>query len=454
MYAIIDNLLKCANMLCGIVPITYEGADTDFLSFLLRNKNIAFAFAGSVLISIVLVLLFSVIMIMRTIASEKVEKTPTQIAVQVAKTLLTFLFIPAAMVVLISFTNALMQILYQATSANSPDGIGRFLAGAFGQNALKSGVDPDFYLDENFKYWSTSNVKGYLDLSDYDYFFSWLASIVILIAIGITLLMFVDRAFAIVILFIFAPISLSTSIVDDGARFKLWREQFLVKFLTGYGCIIGINIYALVVAAVTADGLVFFPDSVILNNLMKILIIGGGGVSLQKLMALVGNLIAQGAGSNEMRDSAMAAGTFSRAAMGAAMMPFKAAKGLFSATRSAINFGNDVSHHGAGTAIGRRLGFKTERDYAIEEGRFKRGGGAGAGNHMAGVANSMLGAGNKNAANAINNNNGGNNGGGNNNNGGGGNNNKGGSGNNHPNPGSNMISNAVNSALNKGGDKK
>ena len=29
MYAIIDNLLKCANMLCGIVPIQYKGADTD-----------------------------------------------------------------------------------------------------------------------------------------------------------------------------------------------------------------------------------------------------------------------------------------------------------------------------------------------------------------------------------------------------------------------------------------
>lgn len=359
MYAIIDNLLACANMLCGIEPVRYAGTEMDFLTFLLRNQNIWYAFVAAVLIGVVLVVVFGIIAIIRAIHSEKVEKTPAQIAVQIGKTMLIFIFIPAAMFLLIFLTNQIMRVLYSATLGGSPDGLGRFLAGAFGQNALKSGVEPDFFLNPSFNYSSTSNVKNYLDLSDYDYFFSWLSCIVIIISLGLALLMFVDRAIAMVILFVFSPISLSTTVLDDGARFKLWRDQFIVKFLTGYGCIIAINIYALIIGAINNNNLVFF-DNKILNNFMKIVIIVGGGVSMTRVMALVGNLISAGAGSNELRDSAIAAGSFGRFMGSAVTAPFRA-------TRGAINFGRDVANNGLMTTVGRRLGFNTSADYQKEK---------------------------------------------------------------------------------------
>lgn len=366
MYSIIDNLMSVANMLCGIEPIRYHGTEMDFLTFLFRNQAITYAFTAAVIIGVALVVIFAVIMIIRTIGSEKIEKTPAQIAVQVGKTMLIFLFIPAAMVLLIFFTNKIMLVLYNATLGGSPDGLGRFLAGAFGQNALKGGVPTDFYLSPAFDYTSTSNVKGYLHLDDYDFFFSWISCLVIILALGMTLLMFVDRAISLVILFVVSPISLSTSVLDDGARFKLWRDQFIVKFLTGYGCIIAINIYALIVGAITQDGLVFF-DNKFLNNFMKIVIIVGGGVSLQRVMALVGNLISAGAGSNELRDSAIASGGFRRAAFGAV-------GGAFSATRGAWNFARDTKNLGFKTALGRAMGFKTSRDYNLEKARLNAGG--------------------------------------------------------------------------------
>ena len=395
MYTIIDNMLACANMLSGIKPITYAGTEMDFLTFLLRNQNITLAFVASVLVAIVLVGIFGLFAIIRAISSEKVEKTPAQIFIGVGKTLLIFLFIPVAMVVLIYFTNVLMQVLYQSTLGGAPGGLGTFLAGAFGQDARKSGVPVDFYTSSSFNYHSTSNVKEYLDLSDYDYFFSWISSIVIIICLGYALLMFVDRAISLVILFIFCPISLSTSILDDGARFKLWRDQFISKFLVGYGAILSINIYALIIAAITDNNLVFFENNT-LNNMMKILIVVGGGVSMMKVMALIGNLVAAGAGSNEMRDTAIAAGSFGRAmrsGVGAALMPFKA-------TRGAVNFVRDSANNGLGTTIGRRLGFNTSRDYGIERARLGSGGVAGG----SGTANNKTGnqsSGNNNARNAI-----------------------------------------------------
>ena len=392
MYSIIDNLLSCANMLCGIEPIRYAGNEMDFLTFLLRNQNITYAFTGAVLISVLLVCVFGAIAIIRTIATEKNGKTPAQVFVSVGKTLLTFIFIPVAMAILVFFTNTIMRVLYMATTGGSQDGLGRFLAGAFGQDALKDGIPSNFYLDSSFNYHSTDNVKNYLDLSDYDYFFSWISSLVIIICLGAALLVFVDRAISLVILFIFAPISMSTTVLDDGARFKLWRDQFITKFLMGYGCIIAINVYALIIAAITNDNLVFF-DNVVLNNVMKIIIIVGGGVSMMRMQALIGNLINAGAGSNEMRESALAAGGFRRAMVGGALMPFRA-------TRSAVNFLRDSKNTGTSTAIGRRLGLKTDRDYNLENARLGQGnknGGKGTANNNTG----KLSAGNNNAKNAI-----------------------------------------------------
>jgi hypothetical protein len=301
------------------------------------------------------------------------------------------------MAILIFFTNTIMRVLYQATSGGSPDGLGRFLAGAFASDARKSGVPEDFYLLSDFKYWSTSNVKKYVDLSDYDYFFSYLSCIVIILCLGQSLLIFVDRAISIVILFIFSPISLSTAILDDGARFKLWRDQFLTKFLTGYGCIIAINIYALIVVAITDSKLVFFDNS-ILNSFMKVVIIVGGGFSMTRAMALVGNLINAGAGSNELRDNAIATAGF-KGVMGRAL------GSPFSATRGAYNFVRDSANNGVGTTLASRLGLKTSADYQRE--RHQRGL-SGAGNSGKpggnGSANNKTGAGaggNNNAKNAI-----------------------------------------------------
>ncbi|MBQ9457142.1 MAG: hypothetical protein IJU64_01345 [Bacilli bacterium] len=454
MYGIIDNMLACANMLCGIEPIRYAGNEMDFLTFLMRNPNISYAFVGAVGVALVLVVIFGIFAILRSMSSDKSEKSPARIAIQIGKTMLIFLFIPAAMTVLIFFTNSIMRVLYSTTTGGSPDGLGRFLAGAFGQNALKGGTSPDFYLRPDFKYSSTSSMKSFVDLSDYDFFFSWISSLVIIFCLGSTLLMFVDRAISIVILFIFAPISLSTTVLDDGARFKLWRDQFITKFLMGYGCIIAINIYALIIAAVTNNALVFFNNST-LNNVMKIIIIVGGGVSMMRVMALVGNIINPGAGSNELRDNAIATGSFRRAMTTGALAPFRA-------TRGAVNFGRDVANHGLMTTMGKRMGFNTSGDYAKERNLQGRGSAktSGAGNNKT----NQSGAGNNAAKNAIN-------GGGKANNGGNAGGNKGGganppvigggSGNKNNNAvggqGSNMVNNAINNSLhnnNNGGDKK
>lgn len=361
-FNLIDSLMICANMLCGIDPIIVDDEEVSFINYLLYGERVSFGFKVAALIGILLVGFFSLFAIIRSIVSEKSNTTPGQVFGKAVKTVLMFLFVPVCMFVLVYFTNIFMEALYAATLGGNQSLLGNFLCGAFSQNALHEGVSPDFYLETGFNYLSTECVRSYIDLTEFDFFFSWVSGVCILFALAQALLMFVDRAISIVILYIVAPISMSATVLDDGAHFKLWRDQILVKFLTGYGCILALNIYMLIISMISADNVVFIPGSTMLNNIAKIAFILGGAISMQRAMALIGNLVSAGAGSNELRDNAIASAGFSRAAgrLGSALVsPFKAIRGT-------SNFIRDTSNHGWGYSVGSRLGFKTDRDYGIK----------------------------------------------------------------------------------------
>jgi hypothetical protein len=201
-----------------------------------------------------------------------------------------------------------MGAMYTATLQGAAS-LGDFLFKAF---AMESGVSESavdaFLASPQLDWRNTSDVWGLMDLSEFEFIFSWISCGVILGSIGISMMYFVSRVISIAILYIAAPFSIGSSVIDDGARFKLWREQILIKFITGYGMMIAINIYAMICLLVMNPTLIFFEQGSFIDFLMKLLLIAGGGVSLKQSMALIGNLISNGAGSNELRDTAIAGG--------------------------------------------------------------------------------------------------------------------------------------------------
>ena len=321
LFRLIDGLILCANKLCGIDTINFNGEEGDFLSYLLFSDEIGFAFRVSAILATILLVIFTVFMIIRSITKDKAEGTPAQIAIKAFKTLLMFFFVPAVMIAFMAIGNAFVMALYAATSQSAATP-GAFLFCAFAEDGGMSAEFVELFRTGELDYTSASAVSTYMNLSDFPFFFSFIAAGVVLFGVGSAMLIFVDRVLSLVILYIAAPISISTSVLDEGARFKLWRDQFLSKFIMGYGMILAINIYALVCGLVMNPAFAFFVGeddaTQFLDLLMKLLVIGGGALTMQKSMALVGNLVSQGAGSNELRDNAFSMGALGRMAKGAA----------------------------------------------------------------------------------------------------------------------------------------
>ena len=371
LFRLIDGLILCANKLCGIDTINFNGEEGDFLSYLLFSDEVGFAFRVSAILATILLVIFTVFMIIRSITKDKAEGTPAQIAVKAFKTLLMFFFVPAVMIAFMAIGNAFVMALYAATSQSAATP-GAFLFCAFAEDGGMSAEFVELFRTGEYSYTDVSKVSMFMNLSDFPFFFSFIAAGVVLFGVGSAMLIFVDRVLSLVILYIAAPISISTSVIDEGARFKLWRDQFLSKFIMGYGMILAINIYALVCGLVMNPNFAFFTGedsgTQFLDLLMKLLVIGGGALTMQKSMALVGNLVSQGAGSNELRDNAFSMGALGRMAKGLAgkalyipSLPLRAGKSIIG---DAISM--QSRHLGArllgGLGLGGGNGQRTDKD--------------------------------------------------------------------------------------------
>ena len=77
----------------------------------------------------------------------------------------------------------------------------------------------------------------------------YLPALIAGIALGIALILAVlnlaKRVYEIIYLYFCMPISMSTLPLDDGTRFKNWREQFVTKIILAYGAVLSVNVFVL-----------------------------------------------------------------------------------------------------------------------------------------------------------------------------------------------------------------
>ena len=300
---LIDGLIACTNKLCGIETVNIGGTETDLVSFLLRSDGLANGFKIAAILGFIVLIFFTVFRIILVVTKAKPDMSPAQVAGKAFKAVLLFLFIPVIMLTLIWAINTLMNALYQAT-LNGSQGLGTFLFGAFSQDAIESQSVWDRIMAGYDLYLDTDLVASAIDISDFDFIFSWITGIALLLVLTSALVQFVDRAISIGVLFLVSPFSVASSVLDDGGRFKLWREQVVLKFLSGYGIILYLNIYCLLISLIMPSNVIFFENT-FLNNIFKLLIIIGGGFAMQRASALIGNLIGPGAGSRELMDQSL-----------------------------------------------------------------------------------------------------------------------------------------------------
>ena len=324
----IDFILRLANMICGIESIKVNGEETELTYYFLSSSEIMDAFKYVCIIGFVLLILFTVYRLIRGQTEHFAGKTPQKICLDTAKTVLYFLLVPGLMLLATVAVTTFMRAIYDATSFGDSS-LGSSMFTIFAEEAYNGSLDKETALNMfrsgELDYYDTATVASYFKLSKINFFLGFLGSIAVFLMLGLALLSFVERVISIVILFVISPVSISSSVLDEGARFKLWRDQVINKFLIAYGGIIALNIFMLLMSVTNR---IDFFDNSFLNGLTKLAFVLGGALACRRGMELVGNLISQGAGSQEMRDQAHALGGMAAAAHMAGKVVGGVAKGV------------------------------------------------------------------------------------------------------------------------------
>jgi len=362
LYKVCDLLMSVAFKLCGVEDIVFNGEEMDFITYLISLDAVQFAYMAISIMGFIILVIFTIIAILRSIAKsgETDCMSPKQICIKAFKCVLMFMFVPGMLIIFTYFINVLFKQIYIATSygANS---IGAFLFVSFADDCGLSDADKTSFLTGALDYRSTSDVWNAVNLKEYSFVTSWITAFVVMYFLSAVEIQFVDRAIEIVIIFIAAPFSIGSSVLDEGARFKVWRDQLISKYLGAFGALVAINIYCLVISGVIDESFYFF-DNPVFNNVAKILIILGGASTMRKAQATVGALISQTAAADQ-RDPAFA-GNALKSALGSAI-----AHSPIGYVGSAIGEGIQNRLNEGKEAIQRKLGLRDP----------KQGGGGGGG---------------------------------------------------------------------------
>lgn len=161
--------------------------------------------------------------------------------------------------------------------------------------------------DKNKGYEADS--PGIVDLEAFNMFTAYLVAVIIIISMFMLSIGLVKRGFDIVVLFICMPLVCGTIPLDDGARFRAWRETLMSKVLIVFGAVISLNVFFMMSAAISGGALSemfqYLLDSGGLSpsavGIFKMLLLIGGAVCINGFQAIVARIL--GTSADEGREA-------------------------------------------------------------------------------------------------------------------------------------------------------
>ncbi len=304
---IIDFIREIFYTLAGIQPVTIDGEETDLLSHFITSNTVRTTFFYIFLIATILLVVFVLIAIIRSeYANGENKKSKGLILGKAFQSFALFLMVPFILIAGITLTNAVMGAINAsmnpyALSAGGQATIGGQILVTSGQYAyigpeMERTAIEQMFLTGQLDYFDMGVVSQYYNLRSLDFLIGIFGSIVIMVMFVMSAVTFIQRIFDIVLLYIISPVSVSTIPVDDGNRFRIWRDMIISKVLGAYGIILSMNLFFIIIPQVSA--ITFFTNS-FKNGIVKILFLIGGAFAVTKSNLVIAQLTGNSAGQNE-----------------------------------------------------------------------------------------------------------------------------------------------------------
>lgn len=169
-------------------------------------------------------------------------------------------------------------------------------------------------------YGNIKQVTEVFKLASFDYLIGFIAAVFLLFTIGVCLIVFVQRIFELMLLYLVSPYFVCMIPLDDGEKFGRWREMFIGKCFSGFGSVIGMRLFLMVCPMIMSNRIKFGVNtSPEMDYIMKLFFLAGGAWAVYKSGSMITSLLSYQAGSSEANTSAVAGGMLFSHTVGYAM---------------------------------------------------------------------------------------------------------------------------------------
>lgn len=301
---LIDFIKRIFYKLCGLDTVLIDGKESDLVSSLIQSSTIHRVFLTIMLIGVILLTIFVMVALIRVNYQSNERKTRGAVIAKAAQSFLIFLLIPFLLLAGMTLVNVIMASINTSMQQYVTDGqtlIGGQMLITTGNNAFigSSGERETIermFLTGELDYNNLSVVKQYYDLGEMNFVVGILGGLVILVMFVVSSITFIQRIFDIILLYIISPVSVSTIPLDDGNRFRVWKDMLISKILGAYGIILVMNLFFLIMPQV--NRMTFFSNR-FENGVVYILFMIGGAFAITKANLVISQLCGSQAGGRE-----------------------------------------------------------------------------------------------------------------------------------------------------------
>lgn len=300
---LIDGIMEIFSAIAGVANVNYHGQSVNIIEFLAGDSTVITIFWCIFILAVGLTCIFTIVGLVKNMVANN-----RNVSTIVGKFFLALLGTMAMLAVVflgIMIANALLRLLADIFQIENTTKLSNALFNACvgdwvnGYNINKINVTDlsvssifGGYETALFGIWPTSwKCNGMVNPNTFLYLPAMIASIALGIALIVAVLNLAKRIYEIIFLFLCMPVSMSTLPLDDGARFKNWREQFVTKIILAYGAVLAVNVFVLILPLVqqmNIPGMGSFG-----NALFTIFMIVGGAMVVPAGQTLFARLFGQ-----------------------------------------------------------------------------------------------------------------------------------------------------------------
>ena len=344
---LVDGLMEIFSAISGITDVTYKGEKVNIIEFLAGDSTVSTIFWCIFILAIGLTCIFTIAALIKNMINTQRNVSTIVgkffLALLGTMAMLTVLFliilISNSLLVLVSQifqignTTKLSSALFNACAGDWINGysVSEFDISRLGVKEIFGDYTTGFVFPDKWKY------NGMVNPDKFLYLPSLIAGVALAIALVVAVLNLAKRVYEIIFMYFVMPMSMSTLPLDDGARFKTWRETFITKIVIAYGTVFSVNIFVLLLPLITRmriDEISGFG-----NSMFLIFMIVGGAMVIPAGQALFCKLFGQA-------DDMHAGGNFLRSAFYGSRMVGAATFGLaHKIIHGGASVGKAISNH-------------------------------------------------------------------------------------------------------------